>query len=66
MSASEALHPVPSPWPHSHCVVVSVLSMALWPPALLALLSWQSAHSAVGYSQHSLINVAGKLSGTMS
>lgn len=46
-------------WPCSRCVVVSVPSMALWPPALPALLSWQSARSAVGNSQHGVINVAG-------
>jgi len=59
MSPSEALHPIPGPWPCVLHMVVSVLSVALWLPAFLPLLSWQSAYSAVGSSQHSVINVAG-------
>lgn len=45
--------------PRSRWETVSVPSMALRLPALLALLRWQSARSAAGYSQHTVINVAG-------
>lgn len=51
MSPSEALHPVPGPWPWSCCMVVSVLSMALW--LLLSLLSSADRASILQWATHS-------------